>query len=333
MSLPAILFAARGFVRDTFAQARAAGITAGLLGVTILCAAFCLTTEVDGASPQLETRPWEHAELIPDSEARRLQLNADQVRSEGVDVPTGELGLLFGAIRIPLRRSPEQVVRLVQVFLAGGVADTVGVLLALVWTASFLPTFLEPAGVTVLLAKPVSRGWILAGKTASVVAAVGIQAGLFVFATWLALGIRTGLWDLSYFLAVPVLLLHFGVFFAVSTMLAIATRSAAVCALGTLVVWAGCFAVNLARHDAVLGPSRSAGPALETAYAVLPKPLDYNLMLGEALGAGGDFRHVLDAPRLATAGAFSPALAAASGLAFGGTMLGLAAWGLRRRDY
>jgi hypothetical protein len=219
------------------------------------------------------------------------------------------------------------------VVLAGGVADTVGVLLALVWTASFLPTFLEPAGAAVLLAKPVSRGWLLAGKAASVVAAVGLQAGLFVAATWLALGVRTGLWDLTYFLAVPVLLLHFGVFFAVSVLLAVATRSAAACAVGTLVVWAGCFAVNLARHDAVLGPAGAAGPALEAAYTVLPKPLDYNLLLGEALGAGGDFRHVLDAPRLSSAGAFSPALAALSGVAFAGAVLGLAAGVLRQRDY
>ena len=41
--------------------------------------------------------------------------------------------------------------------LAGVVADTAGVLLALLWTAGFLPTFLEPAAVTVLLAKPAPR--------------------------------------------------------------------------------------------------------------------------------------------------------------------------------
>lgn len=333
MSLPAVLFAARGLARDTFFQARASGIIAGFFIVTLLCAFFCLTVEVAGTSPQLDTHSWENAELIPPSEAQRLLLDPSAVRSEGVDVPEGELRLLFGAIRVPLRRAPERTVRLVQVFLAGGVADTAGVLLALLWTASFLPGFLEPASVSVMLAKPVSRGWLIAGKAVAVVAAVGAQAGLFVLATWLALGVRTGLWDLSYFLAVPILLLHFGAFFAMSLLFAVTTRSTVVCALSALIIWGACFAVNYARHNAVLGPTASAAPALEAAYTVLPKPLDYNLMLGEALGAGGDFRQAIDAARLGTAGAFAPASVVATGLAFASAITGLSAALFRRQDY
>ena len=37
-------------------------------------------------------------------------------------------------------------VHFVQTWLAGWIADTAGILLALLWTAGFLPTFLEPRG-------------------------------------------------------------------------------------------------------------------------------------------------------------------------------------------
>src|SRR5262249_52015854 len=75
------------------------------------------------------------------------------------------------------------------------VADWAGLLLALVWTAGFLPSFLEPASVSVLLAKPVPRWLVLAGKVLGVVAFVGVLAVAFVGATWLALALRTGVWD------------------------------------------------------------------------------------------------------------------------------------------
>ena len=83
-----------------------------------------------------------------------------------------------------------------------------------------------------LLAKPVPRWLLLAGKFVGVLAFVALQGSLFVGGTWLALGVRTGVWDAAYFLCVPLLLLHFAVFFSFSAMLAVATRSTVACVLG-----------------------------------------------------------------------------------------------------
>ena len=60
--------------------------------------------------------------------------------------------------------------------LLGLVADTGGILLALVWTAGFLPTFLEPGAASVLLAKPVPRWSLLAGKFLGILIFVAFQA-------------------------------------------------------------------------------------------------------------------------------------------------------------
>ena len=50
------------------------------------------------------------------------------------------------------------------------------------------------------------RWSLLAGKFLGVLAFVALQASLFVGGTWLALGLRTGVWDPTYFLCVPILL-------------------------------------------------------------------------------------------------------------------------------
>ena len=61
--------------------------------------------------------------------------------------------------------------------LAGGIAGTLRTALTLVWTAGFVPTFLEPGAASVLLAKPVERWQLLLGKYVGVLAFVGFPGG------------------------------------------------------------------------------------------------------------------------------------------------------------
>ncbi len=189
MTPRASLSVLRWLIRDTFRQARGAGVFWLMLAVSLMCVALCLTATVV---------------------------------AEGPDNP-GRLDMAFGAVQVPLDRGRADAVRTLEVYLAGGVGDVVGLLLALMWTASFLPTFLEASTASVLLVKPVSRGGLLLGKCLGVLAFVAVQDGLFVGGTWLALGLRTSIWDTNYLLCLPLLLLHFAVFFSFSAMLAAAT--------------------------------------------------------------------------------------------------------------
>src|SRR5262249_60609346 len=121
----------------------------------------------------------------------------------GVSVLQGTLLMGFGAIRIPMRLFADDMLRYIQLILAGAVADTFGILMALIWTAGFLPTFLEPSVSSVLLAKPLPRWALLVGKYVGVMTFVLFQAVVFVFGTWLALSARTGIWDTSYLVTIP----------------------------------------------------------------------------------------------------------------------------------
>src|SRR3954463_8470427 len=99
-----IAFAA--VVRDVFRQARANGLTATLLTVTGVATLVCLTSHHSSQT--------------------------------GV----GSLTVLFGAVSVIDGVPRDMAVRYVQFLLGALVADTLGVLLALIWTAGFFPAFL-----------------------------------------------------------------------------------------------------------------------------------------------------------------------------------------------
>ena len=115
------------------------------------------------------------------------ETNPAMARSDGIETVSGRMSLAFGAISMPLARDRGDAVHFIELLLGAGVAGTFGLLLALVWTAGFMPTFLDPSAASVLLAKPVARWQLLLGKYLGVLTFVGAQLVLFVGLTWLAL--------------------------------------------------------------------------------------------------------------------------------------------------
>jgi len=217
--------------------------------------------------------------------------------------------------------------------LASWAVHVVGLLLALVATAGMLPAFLDPHRASVLLAKPVSRRALLAGKFLGVLAFVAFHATLFVGGAWLALAVRGGAWDPAFLLCVPLLVLHFAVFFSFSVMLAVATRNTAACVFGTVLFWLLCWAMNFGRHAAMgtLDPhviSPAFGWVIDSAYWVLPKPLDFQLVLSD-----GSHGEVLGLGRVTERGAWSPALSLLASALCGAGLLAVAAYDFAGAEY
>src|SRR5204862_4647919 len=140
-------------------------------------------------------------------------LSANGEPMQGANPTPAHLNLLFGAFRLAIHRDAEAEVRLLQTIFATWVAGSAGVLLTLVWTAGFLPEFLQPSSASVLLAKPVPRWSLLLGKCLGVLVFVAFQTIVFVGGTWLALGARTGIWLPAYLWSIPLLLLHFAIIY------------------------------------------------------------------------------------------------------------------------
>ncbi len=333
MNLSAAIYSIRWLVRDTFRQARASGIFWLMLGVSALCVLLCLSVGARG--PLTLGGDGEAAEFVS---PRDPAVDPAKAAAQGVDVAGAEMSLAFGAVRLPLARDVRDGVRFLQLLLAGGVADAAGVLLALVWTAGFLPTFLEPSAASVLLAKPAPRWSLLAGKYLGVLAFVAFQAVVFVGGTWAALGLRTGVWDAAYLWCVPLLLVHFAIFFSFSTLIAVCTRSTVACVVGSLLFWALCWGMNYGRHVVVGLPDAkemqgALSSAVEAGYWVLPKPADMNILLFDALDAGKHFGPNTAMRAARDGDAFAPEMSILSSLLFTVVMLFVAGRQFLTTDY
>ena len=335
-------------VRDTFRQAYASGICGIMLAVTSICVALCLSVTVKGdvslhggdETHYFLPSPGGFASTTAASGQvwSSLKTDPEHARREGVDTVSGRLTLAFGAISFPISRERRDAVHFLELILAGGVAGTLGLLLALVWTAGFVPAFLDPGAASVLLAKPVARWELLLGKYLGVLTFVGVQVALFVGLTWLGLGIRTRVWDTTYLWSIPLLLLQFAIFYSFSIFLAVVTRSTAACVFGAVLYWLLAWGINYGSAMAGGLAEPQALPAstitlARVAYWVFPKPIDAQLIVFNALGAYQHFEKPQLFTLLETAPFFSVPLSLLSSLALTAVLLALAAHEFEATDY
>ena len=212
-----------------------------------------------------------------------------------------------------------------QLVLAAGVADTLGLLLTLVWTAGFLPGFLDPAPSRCCWPSRFPAASLLLGKYVGV---LGLRAGagraISSPAPGWRLAIRTGVWDAAYLLSMPLLLLHFAIFFSFSLLLAVCTRSTVVCVFGSIAFWGICWAINFGRHAVTAASDLTSQGSFsaplvwlaDVCYWLLPKPVDLGRLVFDALGAG-----LISARSLESTAAVSLPLSVLTSLLFTGYIL------------
>jgi hypothetical protein len=318
-----ILAAIASLVLDTFRQAAASRMMLLALCLAGLGVLTCLSVRVEG----------------PRTLHLKGEIELMDARKQPLTGPSPSLGRMtigFGLATVGNFRDVESQVRFLQALLARWAAGVAGTLLLLASTAGFLPEFLRPGAASILLAKPVPRWTILAGKVLGVVAFVAVLAGGFIVGTWLALGARTGIWSTGYLLAWPLVVVQFAGLYAASVVAAVCTRNAAASLFSALACWLVCLAVNGARDSIQVPSGAPAGPpitriAVEAAYWAMPKPIDLSRMLDRAISASDHFA----SPAAPDADASRGAIAASIGssLAFAAAMLLIAARQLSTTDY
>lgn len=324
--------------RDTFRQSLAQGLFWILAAVSLVCIVLSLSVSV--AAPQTLAAGGETADFLPRNDPDAT--DRERAAKSGVTIAEGTMTLGFGAVRLPVARDVRSAVHFFELLLACGVADVFGVLLALVWTAGFLPGFLDGRNLAVLLAKPVSRRLLACGKCAAVVFFVFCHAVFFVGGTWLALGVKTGVWDTAYLWSVPLLVIHFAIFFSFSVLLAVTSRSTVVCVIGSLLFWLVCWGTNFGRHAMVaegyqpgerpvFGQSTIA--LVEAAYWTLPKPGDLGMVLYDALRSADSFAQNGAFQSVKEHGDFQPWLSLTASLAFMLVLLAVATRQFEKLDY
>ena len=164
-----------------------------------------------------------------------------------------------------------------------------------------------------------------------------LQATFFVVGTWLALGLATGVYDGRYLAAIPLLLIHFTVFYSFSAMLAVWTRSTVVCACGGIGFWLVCWGMNFGRHSVVAheipGLTAKSSVLMDAGYWVMPKPADLNMVLDDALQSDGIAATAEEFRKVREKGQFHPELSVLASLLFAAVLLAGSAYELQKMDY
>jgi hypothetical protein len=244
------------------------------------------------------------------------------------------VGLGIGFTRLG---DSETSVRSVEFAVAGLGANTIGLLLALIFAAGFIPAFSEPNAALILLAKPIPRWVMFSGKFLGVAIFFSLHAIIFVLGTWIAFGLSTGYWPASYFISLPTLILNFLAFYSFSALLAVMTRNTVACVLGSMAFWFLCAMMNVGRHALIAYDfeqfSTAARFLSDAGYWIFPKPADAVAILYDALNSQPLATRFEDFGRLQSAGAFHPVLSLASSLIFPLLVVPLAAYELETIDY
>ena len=337
---------ARWLCWETWRQSLASGLFWVQSGLVLVAVVLCLSVSLAGKPLALGAD--DDSFLTAPLRERLAADSADGALDDGalddpLPVADGRLSLGFGLVEVPVRRDAADAIRHLHLMLGSALADTGGLLVALLWTAGFFPAFFRESSVLVLLAKPPGRGELLLGKFLGVLAIVAGFAASFALLTWLTLGGRTGVWDARYLWSAPLLLVNFAGFFCFTTLVAVYSRNAITSVLATLAFWGTCWGVNFGHHqlrdlhgvgsEAAAGAAAFSGGAartLEGCYWLLPKPYDMQYALYELLGGASHFGDAFGSPSLAAA---DLPLSLLTGLAFPALLLAGAAWHFRDLEY
>ncbi len=299
-------------IYDTVRQSIASRLFVVISAAIFVCIALCASARIDGEGA---TTPKGETELF----------GGDGKPLAGPNPNPGHVSLGFGAITLPLFRDAEEEVSFLESALAKWGAGSIGIILAIVWTGGFLPEFLRPSAVSILLSKPASRTSLLIGKSIGILAFVGFEAIVFVGGTWLALGLRTGVWNAAYLWAAPLFVVGFAAVFAVSALLAVWTRNASVAIFGSIAFWIICTLINYGRfamHEVYAVAPKEASIStgfvgmVEAIYWLLPKPADLAVWLEQSIGATRQFAIPSSYENMIDLGGYHPLMSAATSLLF-----------------
>ncbi|HEY7152820.1 MAG TPA: ABC transporter permease [Gemmataceae bacterium] len=113
----------------------------------------------------------------------------------------------------------------------------VALLISTIVTAFFIPNMLRKGTVDLLIVKPISRSALLFYKYVGGMTFMFLNTVVVVVGIWLVLGLRTNLWGTGFLFSIAVLTFQFAMYYAVSTLFAVLTRSSIVAILMTCLAW------------------------------------------------------------------------------------------------
>lgn len=128
-------------------------------------------------------------------------------------------------------------VYLMENYLVSGAGAWVILFISVVITAGFIPNLLQKGSLDLAISKPISRSRLLVYKYIGGLTFTVLLTAFTVGGAYLAIGVRTGMWNHNFLLVIPILTCYFAILYAVSVLAAVFTRSTIVAILATIVAW------------------------------------------------------------------------------------------------
>lgn len=248
--------------------------------------------------------------------------------------------IFFGAVTI-LRDVPlGAVLWVIEDQIINGLGSAIALLISMIITSFFIPNMLRKGSIDLLVSKPIGRSQLLIYKYVGGLTFIFILSTISIGGVWLAIALRSGHWDPSFLVVIPVLTFTFAILYSVSTLVAVFTRSP----IAAMLISVG-FAVFLyivgqvktifdrLKVEASDNIPEWAFTLVDTINNVLPRYKDLDKLTSKLIGEGtltaGESRMFgidqMDYP--SWTGTFGVSLI------FIAIMLALSCWRFNKRDY
>jgi len=252
-----------------------------------------------------------------------------------------EVSLLFGVWKGRLGMSLALFLSLVEIGMADQIGGFWGVMIAIIFTAGFVPGMLQKGTLDLLLAKPVRRPFVLLTKYVGGLFYAFIPAAFLIGGCWLAISVRSGYWNFGFLTSIGVLVVVFAILYSFTVLMGVMFRSTIGSILLTIGLWFFSFIIangHAAMRLPEIAPKVPA--ALTKTLGVLKLGLPRTTEWGQISqiytmkgNLGSDMDVVMESRQ--SQGVEPPAWGslALSSAGFIAVMLGLACWLFARRDY
>lgn len=126
---------------------------------------------------------------------------------------------------------------------------SIGLLVAVLVTASVIPQMLDPGSIHLLLSKPVSRPLLYLAKFAGGCAFVLLASTYLFVGLWLILGARLGIWEPRLLWCIPIYVVSFAVYYSVTALAGLIWRNTIVAVIVTMLFWLACTFVGWSKES------------------------------------------------------------------------------------
>jgi hypothetical protein len=197
--------------------------------------------------------------------------------------------LLFGLVPLPIKVFKlEQIVRFIGNDVVGNFGAAVTMLLSCIITAFFIPNMMARGTIDLLVVKPINRMTLFVYKFLGGMTFMLLNTTVIMLGVWLGVGLQTGFWVHNFLLCIPIFTFQFLIFYSISALSGVMTRSPIVSILSVVALWAALTSVGYAYWLGVESfkvQDRPSGELELEKQTVLPAPQHWGITLIEVLHA------------------------------------------------